>query len=166
MVRKSSWPPRAADQHVRAGDVAAAGQVETDERDHARAGGDVAGRDLERRDIRCQRGIGLARIGEHAEQRNARHGGRGARKAVRQKIAAGDRPRDGSGGAAGRADPGARLRRIFMAVPRYQNLYLISVVALPSTVAQTALVMVWVRVGVCTQVGSLTLQFTRSVIRL
>src|ERR1039458_3862171 len=46
------------------------------------------------------------------------------------------------------------------------NLYLISVVALPSTVAQTALVMVCVRVGVCTQVGSVTLQLTSEVIRL
>ena len=46
------------------------------------------------------------------------------------------------------------------------NAYLISVVALPSTVAQAALAMVAVRVGVCTQVGSLALQLTSEVIRL
>ncbi len=82
-----------ADQHVRAGDVAAASQVEADEGDHAGLALQEARRSgSERLDVRRQRGAGRARIGEQAVHRQPRDRGSGAPEPLREEFAPGNRP--------------------------------------------------------------------------
>jgi hypothetical protein len=82
-----------ARQHVGAGHVRAAGEVDADERDLARAlhGDTAAG--LQRLEIRRERGLRRAWIREQPEQRRRDDGGRARDEALRHELAARDRTR-------------------------------------------------------------------------
>jgi len=72
-------------------EMAGAGHVKHHERDPARAGADVAGTVHQRLNVGRERRVGLARIGEHAENRAETNYGRAGREhAARQKVASRD----------------------------------------------------------------------------
>ena len=91
--RKSRWPPCPPVEHVRAGHVGAAGEVDADERDLARALHGEAAACLQRLEVRRQRGLRGARVREQAEQGRRDDRGGARDEALRDELPPRDRPR-------------------------------------------------------------------------
>ena len=79
----------AAHQHIGAGDIGAAGQVETDERNLAGAGTEDAAVGLDGFQVALQGGHGLAGVTEQAEQAHAAEG-RAGDQTTPEHVAAAD----------------------------------------------------------------------------
>ena len=82
----------AADQHIGTRDVAAACQVEADERYLAGPRGDAAGTDR-RLDIGRERGVGHPRVAEDSQQRRCHDGGCAGQEPLSHEFAASSRAR-------------------------------------------------------------------------